>query len=64
VNGSPALFVERGPLVRDALVAGVSIADAAREHGVSPATVKGWLRRGLGRSCGLPAVWGPALPSF
>jgi transposase-like protein len=46
VNGSPALFVERGPLVREALVAGVSIADAAREHGVSPGTVKGWLRRG------------------
>jgi integrase len=46
MNGSPALFVERGLLVREALVAGVSIADAAREHGVSPGTVKGWLRRG------------------
>jgi transposase-like protein len=46
MNGSPALFVERGPLVREALVSGVSIADAAREHDVSVGTVKGWLRRG------------------
>ena len=29
-----------------ALVAGVSAADAAREHGVSLGTVKGWLRGG------------------
>jgi transposase-like protein len=46
VKGSRALFDERGPLVREALVAGLSIADGARAHGVSAGTVKGWLRRG------------------
>lgn len=45
-SGSRTLFDERGPAVLEALVAGVSIPDAARAQAVSDRTVKGWLRRG------------------
>lgn len=40
------IFERRGDLVKAALVAGLSIDDAAREHHVSPRTINRWLARG------------------
>jgi hypothetical protein len=39
-------FRERGEAIRSALVAGLSVADAACEHHVSPRTIERWLASG------------------
>jgi transposase-like protein len=40
------LFAVHGEAIRSALVDGLSIADVAREHAISPRTVERWLARG------------------
>lgn len=45
-QGRKDLFATRSERVLGLLLEGASIADAAREAGVHPSTVKAWLRRG------------------
>jgi transposase-like protein len=40
------LFAVHGEAIRSALVDGLSIADVAREHAISPRTVERWLAGG------------------
>ena len=46
MHGPSDTFERLSEPILAALVAGASIADAARRHGCSPRTVKGWLERG------------------